>query len=341
MSKKEQIVDILRVEGINSQGYGQSPKLVMRDKRLDLEAKAIYCYIASFTGGGNTAFPSRDIMLADLKISKDRYYKYFNQLKDADYIRVERKKSEKGAFEHNIYTLVMMPNPVAKENAEEAAVSDRRASESAGKQSRPKRFSVQNRASVNELRQRLQIEMLKAEDALNAELIEDVFMVIEDMNSSEQIKVAGTVKKKEAIESIISQLTTDHVRLVVDAVNNYKKPLTSPKAFIQTCLVNSIFDIRKQKIEPQNTISQTSKILNAEEQKQIEELKLKAEREEAYITYPEFKELDDQLENLMRKLARAILSPDEVTTKKLQKQAEELKNKRSEFIKNKGLKATI
>lgn len=47
---------------IFSMGYGHIAKLVMKDKDLTVEAKAIYSYIASYAGASDTAYPSVDLI---------------------------------------------------------------------------------------------------------------------------------------------------------------------------------------------------------------------------------------------------------------------------------------
>lgn len=89
---------------INSAGYGTIAKLAMQDKRLHVYAKAIYAYFCSFTGGGDTCFPSRDKICFDLGIAKTSYQKYLRQLVQNGYIIVEQQKNN-GVFSHNIYTL--------------------------------------------------------------------------------------------------------------------------------------------------------------------------------------------------------------------------------------------
>lgn len=343
MANTNQMIDILRVEGIMAQGYGINPKIVMRDKRLTPEAKCIYSYLASFAGGGNQAFPSRDIMLDELQMSKDRYYRHLKFLVDADYVRISRTK-QKGAFDKNTYTLVALPNPVTKEESVPVKkinqISDQAAGiKSAGNQKRTKR--LQKRASVNELRERLDIENLKLCDNQNANLIEDVFMAIEDINASEQISISGTIKKRDAIEEIIAQLTSDHVRLVVDAVNNYKKPLTNRKAYIQTCVVNSIFNIRNQNTETQKALSETSAVLAEEAKKELAEKELKEEIKEVYKCYPELRLIDEELEDQMKKLSRVLLQKDEITTKKLRNKIEELNHRRNMLKEQYGLASNI
>lgn len=101
--------DILKVEGVHAKGYGIISKIVMQDKRLSIEAKAIYSYFCSYAGSGNQAFPSVSRIVNDLCISKSRYYKHFKSLKDYDYVRVVQKNVE-GSFGSNIYTLVSKPD---------------------------------------------------------------------------------------------------------------------------------------------------------------------------------------------------------------------------------------
>ena len=115
--------DVLQVQGRLTLGYGIIPKLAMQDQRLTIEAKAIYSYICSFAGAGTSAFPSRDKILHDLNISKDRYYKHFDILKKHGYITVQRESVSSGKFTRNIYILLeniesnpveIMDNPVDK-----------------------------------------------------------------------------------------------------------------------------------------------------------------------------------------------------------------------------------
>ena len=106
--QKENICDILKFEGIMSGGFGIAPRIVMRDHRLSIEAKAIYAYFQSFAGNRESAFPARDTILNELSISKTRYYKYLNQLIEYDYIRVEREEKD-GWKGRNIYVIVSNP----------------------------------------------------------------------------------------------------------------------------------------------------------------------------------------------------------------------------------------
>ena len=125
MIKLENYQDILKTEGILAKGFGIIPKFVMLDNELSLEAKTIYAYFSSYVGSGEVAFPSRATILRHLQISKDRYYRHYNQLLEQGYILVEQQlytKSDTGEnrLGKNIYTLLSNPKKFKeyKENQE-------------------------------------------------------------------------------------------------------------------------------------------------------------------------------------------------------------------------------
>jgi hypothetical protein len=104
--------DILQVQGINSKGFGTIPKLVMQDKRLTPQAKAIYAYFCSYAGAGRTAFPRMTKIIADLGMGKCSYYTHLNLLKQYGYLKAEQEKDKAGRFKRNLYTLVeVLPIP--------------------------------------------------------------------------------------------------------------------------------------------------------------------------------------------------------------------------------------
>lgn len=96
---------------ILEQGYGIIYKKVMRDPNLAIQAKAIYAYICSFAGAGDTAYPGAELICKELDINKDTYFKYLGQLKEAGYIEVSKQPQEYGRFAKNIYTIIYTPCP--------------------------------------------------------------------------------------------------------------------------------------------------------------------------------------------------------------------------------------
>ncbi|PTE66826.1 hypothetical protein BUY46_11505 [Staphylococcus devriesei] len=85
-------------------GYGTIYKQVMKETNLSIEAKAIYCYLSSYAGGKDIAFPSVSLICRELNISKNRFYKHRNELVDKKIISVKRERTENG-FSKNIYTI--------------------------------------------------------------------------------------------------------------------------------------------------------------------------------------------------------------------------------------------
>lgn len=104
---EEEPHDIIQMEGINSKGFGILPKMLMQDERLSVVAKAIYAYFCSYAGAGQQAFPRISKIIKDLNISKNTYYKHFNQLRDCGYIKAEQQYLN-GRLANNIYTLIQV-----------------------------------------------------------------------------------------------------------------------------------------------------------------------------------------------------------------------------------------
>lgn len=98
--------DEIRIEekSINCNGYGIIPQLVMKDKRLHFASKAIYAYFRSYTGSGNSCFPTREKICDDLGMSKNTLSKYLQQLIEFNYISIEQAR-EDGKFSNNIYII--------------------------------------------------------------------------------------------------------------------------------------------------------------------------------------------------------------------------------------------
>lgn len=87
--------DISKTIELRSKGYGIIPKLVMQDKSLHVTSKAIYAYFCSYAGSGDTCFPSRTRICADLGISIATFKKYLKQLTDKGYIECSQIKENR------------------------------------------------------------------------------------------------------------------------------------------------------------------------------------------------------------------------------------------------------
>lgn len=103
----------VKLEGILSRGYGIIPKLVMLDVDLTIEAKAIYAYLASYAGNGESAFPSIKKICYDLQINEKRFNKHKKSLLDKGYIEVTKQRKG-GAFASNVYTIKQFVKPTTQ-----------------------------------------------------------------------------------------------------------------------------------------------------------------------------------------------------------------------------------
>lgn len=92
-----------------SKGYGFIPKIVMIDTDLTVEAKAIYGYLASYSGAGMSSYPSTDLMLSHLNMSMNRYLKHRKLLEERGYLTIKRKKKD-NLLSKNYYYLNEHPS---------------------------------------------------------------------------------------------------------------------------------------------------------------------------------------------------------------------------------------
>lgn len=77
---------------------------VMRNPNISAEAKAIYAYLASIAGTGNTCYPSIDTMQREMCMSKNRLTKYMGQLIAAGVVEKVRERNG-NIYGHNIYKI--------------------------------------------------------------------------------------------------------------------------------------------------------------------------------------------------------------------------------------------
>ncbi|MBC2391329.1 helix-turn-helix domain-containing protein [Listeria booriae] len=116
--------ELLEVHGIFAQGYGMIAKMVMRDKDLSIEAKGIYSYLCSFAGAGAVAFPSIELMCAELGMSTDRFYTHRKKLVQKGYIIIVQRR-ENGKQLSNIYQIPNYPQKIEeKPQSENQATED-------------------------------------------------------------------------------------------------------------------------------------------------------------------------------------------------------------------------
>lgn len=104
----------IQLDGIYKQGYGIISKLVMKDPNLSIEAKSIYAYLCTYTGGGDSCYPSVPLQCSDLNITNKRYLKHRKMLEENGYIKIIKNRelaefedgTKKEIAANNIYVLV-------------------------------------------------------------------------------------------------------------------------------------------------------------------------------------------------------------------------------------------
>ncbi|GAB3061125.1 helix-turn-helix domain-containing protein [Salinicoccus sesuvii] len=97
--------DMLKTGSIFTAGYGIIPKLVMKNKDLSIEAKAIYAFLCSYAGRGDKAFPSVSVITGYLGISENRFYKHRKVLLEKGFLSLTKERHAGGSFKQNIYTV--------------------------------------------------------------------------------------------------------------------------------------------------------------------------------------------------------------------------------------------
>lgn len=71
---------------IYAEGFGLVASLVMRDKSISAMAKLIYAYLMTFSNRSGAAWPSTNRILEELDLSRNSFYKYRSELRDAGFL---------------------------------------------------------------------------------------------------------------------------------------------------------------------------------------------------------------------------------------------------------------
>ncbi len=105
----------LSLGGIKGAGYGLIARSVMDSSAISCKAKGLYAVLASFTGGGKSAFPSIAALTYYTGISRNTYQKLIRELIDANLVEVVQRNN--GRMGVNDYYLVERPRPGASGGA--------------------------------------------------------------------------------------------------------------------------------------------------------------------------------------------------------------------------------
>ena len=226
--------DILRVQGIKAKGYGIIPKIVMQDKRLTIEAKAIYSYFCTYAGAGDTAFPSVGKICHDLCIGEERYRKHFKDLVKYGYITVEQLK-EKGKFARNIYTLEDKP---VEQNTPKTPYTEIQGTEIP---------STENNST--------NINSIKINNIENYQSIYQGEPTLEEIFDQSQVNIFEDNEVKDSVKQAIKELydepqskeTVKRVKIehITEALNRMQseqleKPINNPMQYFKKVLVSCI-----------------------------------------------------------------------------------------------------
>ena len=222
-------------EGILANGYGLAPRMVMRDKRLSIEAKAIYCYLQSLAGSSGKAFPKRETIISDLGISKDRFYKHMKQLMGLDYIRLTKSDKNSELRGRNIYLIVSCPGTI-----DEPETEPEKKVEKKNKAEKIQRTDIKDPDNIYEAA--IDISQLCEKYPEYRSNIELIGKVISDMAMSDSVTISGSVKSHEAVIKVLSQFEEKHLLYVLNTLISHKKTIKNKRAWIQACIFNSIFE---------------------------------------------------------------------------------------------------
>ncbi len=255
----ESLVDILRVEGVNAKGFGTIPKAVMRDKRLSIQAKAIYAYFCSYSGAGNRPFPSRKTITEDLQISMNTYHKHLNQLKALDYIRVKQRK-QNGIFTSCIYTIVEKPvtepfspctnfcdtgEPHTKKPYTKNCDTD-----SNRNIEQDNSLSINPKIDMDWMKRMDECSLLVKEnieydqflnEKQNKALAESIYMLIMDVlcGYEKAFKVNGTVIDAQIVRKRFLKLRYMDIASVIDGISKLAEPIRNSRNYLLTALYNA------------------------------------------------------------------------------------------------------
>lgn len=254
--ENEDCQDKIVMQGINSKGFGIIPKLVMQDRRLSIQAKAIYAYLCSYAGNGETAFPSRNKILFDLCINKDTYQKYLKQLKDYGYIKVQKVRKD-GRFIRNLFILMQIIEPCPEipcPKISDTVISDTVFSDNNNNNNINKNIDNNNQSFNQEKKgekegkkEKYTLEEIKEHYDYNI-LINDYLDIKKDIDSimnilydvlnssNKTIKVMGEQKSVMIVQAKLLKLNYEHILYSIKKFDSVTQKIKNPSAYMLSIL---------------------------------------------------------------------------------------------------------
>jgi hypothetical protein len=257
--------DILKGVKINSKGFGIIPKLAMQDRSISPVAKAIYAYLNSYAGGGDTCFPGKKKMCYDLVISKDTLNKHLRSLIDNGYISVEQKK-DKGKFSHNVYTILgeVLPKPKfsdTENTVTENTVDDNSVSEEVAPniiKSNINKDNINRGNKINPINQVSTIDeidrykefikdnigyetLLAPEYKNDEEVVDGIVELITEMVAVNKhtVRINGNAVSAEIVKSQFMKLNYSDVFYVLESLKKNTTKVINIRAYLLTALYNA------------------------------------------------------------------------------------------------------
>lgn len=120
----------------NRQSFGVISQEIMRCPYIKATAKALYCYLASFAGANQVAFPGVDRICREMDINVSTYKEHMSELKELGIVTVEQTRNESKHYSHNLYIIdCLPPNLPTKDRKDRKKDRDEKAEKTEAKQS--------------------------------------------------------------------------------------------------------------------------------------------------------------------------------------------------------------
>lgn len=271
---EKEMVNVLKVEGVNCYGFGTIAQAVMRDINLSRDSRWLYAYISSFAGSGTTAFPSRDTILKEGKMSKNKYYDCLNELEKRDLVRVQPMK-EKGRFQRNLFTLVTKPRP-RKKDTEKDTVKKLTTSSHEGHGPCPLREDTKsinvlkefsNTNVLENLRYRMKLDEVKPKKQIDIEypIITEIYLEAKGkfaitLNNTDELTVTEQRRFRSLLKHYNFELIHEAIIRMIEKCDKY------PMAYIEKTLA----DWKKKSITTYTELTAYEKVFY--EQRELERI---------------------------------------------------------------------
>ncbi len=211
---------------VNGLGFGTIPKSVMQSQEISIKAKAVYAYFCSFTGAGDSCFPSRNKICTDLEISKDSLTKYIRELREAGLLKIEQEKSD-GRFLRNVYTLTDAKNTVSENTVSENSVSENSVSENSVSENSVSENSV----SENTVSENTVSENTVSENSVSENSVSEKLATKNNSIKNNSIKNNSNKKKERktgGYDEILSSISDETLRELYLEYIKMRKLIKSP-----------------------------------------------------------------------------------------------------------------